>query len=110
VVLRVPDPGATAAALGELGFEADGAGRLAVADKHLRLERGGEEGTDPERPLLNHIALLVESAGAVRDEAERRGIEVADFVDAPNTLATFLWGPSGIKLEYVEHKPGFSLS
>lgn len=109
VVLRVPDPDSSAEALGELGFQPDGARRLSVADKHLLLEPGGVGGADPDRPLLNHIALLVESAGEVRDEAERRGIEVADFVDAPNTLAAFLWGPSGIKLEYVEHKPGFSL-
>jgi len=30
-------------------------------------------------------------------------------VDAPNTLAVFLWGPDRVKLEFVEHKPGFSL-
>ena len=45
----------------------------------------------------------------MRDDAERRGLEVADYVDAANTVAVFLWGPDGIKLEYVEHKPGFSL-
>ena len=42
-------------------------------------------------------------------EARSRGIEVADVVDAPNTRAVFVWGPDRIKLEYVEHKPGFSL-
>jgi catechol 2,3-dioxygenase-like lactoylglutathione lyase family enzyme len=107
VVLRVPDPEPTFEGLAQLGFDRRD-GRLAVADKHLRLEPGGEG--DGGRPLLNHIALLVDSAEAVRAEAERRGVEVADFVDAPNTLAVFLWGPERIKLEYVEHKPGFSLT
>ena len=35
--------------------------------------------------------------------------EIADIVDAANTYAVFVWGPDGIKLEYVEHKPTFSL-
>jgi catechol 2,3-dioxygenase-like lactoylglutathione lyase family enzyme len=106
VVLRVPDPDGTAAALAELGFERDADGALAVADKQLRLEKGGSAA---ERPLLNHIALLVDSAEGVRAEAERRGLEIEKFVDAKNTLAVFVWGPDRILLEYVEHKPGFSL-
>jgi catechol 2,3-dioxygenase-like lactoylglutathione lyase family enzyme len=106
VVLRVPDPAATATALGVLGFDRNG-GRPAVADKHLRLEPGGSPRS--ERPLLNHLALLVDSAGELREEAERQGLEVDDVVDAPNTLAVFIRGPDGIRVEYVEHKPGFSL-
>ena len=73
----------------------------------IRLERGSVE--PPERPLLNHLGLKVASADAHREEAERRGLEIADVVDGPNTLAVFLWGPAGVKLEYVEHKPTFSL-
>ena len=69
----------------------------------------GEPG-DPARPLLNHLAVLVDSADEHRSEAERWGIEVADFVDAPNTLAVFVWGPERVKIEYVEHKPSFSLA
>jgi hypothetical protein len=30
-------------------------------------------------------------------------------VDAENTRAVFVWGPDRVKLEYVEHKPSFSL-
>src|SRR2546430_495425 len=71
------------------------------------IERGDAGGE--ERPLLNHLALLVDSAQAVNDEAESRGLEIADFVDAENTIAVFVLGPDGIKLEYVEHKPTFSL-
>jgi hypothetical protein len=106
VVLRVPEPEGAAAELASLGFERRN-GRLAVADKHLQLEPGQPE--PGGRPLLNHIALLVESAEAVRAEAERRGLQ-ARVKDAPNTLAVFVSGPDDIELEYVEHKPGFALS
>ena len=107
VVLRVPDPERAGEALSQFGFSRRN-GRLEVADRWLRLEQGN--GGEPERPLLNHLALLVDSASQLQTEAERRGLEVADVVDAPNTLAVFLWGPDRIKLEYVEHKPGFSLT
>jgi catechol 2,3-dioxygenase-like lactoylglutathione lyase family enzyme len=107
VVLRVPDPGSTAGELTQLGFE-DRDGRLAIADKDLRLSTGDADGG--EKPLLNHIAVLVDSAGEVHEEAKRRGLEVDKFVDAANTLAVFVWGPDRIKLEYVEHKPGFALT
>ena len=106
VVLRVPDPYRTLDELSTLGFERHN-GALGVADKGLRLAAGGSG--EGERPLLNHIALLVDSADALHEEAKRRGLEVADYVDAANTLAVFVWGPDRIKLEYVEHKPGFSL-
>lgn len=108
VVLRVPDPGSTAEQLAQLGFEHDGNGRLSIADKDVRLERGDTDAG--EKPLLNHIAVLVDSASEVQDEAERRGLEIDKFVDAANTLAVFVWGPDRIKLEYVEHKPGFALT
>jgi catechol 2,3-dioxygenase-like lactoylglutathione lyase family enzyme len=107
VVLRVPEPERSFEAMAKLGFEPVG-DRLAVADKHVRLEHG--HAREGDRPLLNHLALLVDSADACHAEAKRRGLEVADFVDAPNTLAVFVWGPDRIKLEYVEHKPGFSLA
>ena len=106
VVLRVPDPARAREQLATLGFQEDGE-RLVVAEKGLELEVGDAGGE--ERPLLNHLALLVDSAQAVNDEAESRGLEIADFVDAENTIAVFVVGPDGIKLEYVEHKPTFSL-
>jgi catechol 2,3-dioxygenase-like lactoylglutathione lyase family enzyme len=107
VVLRVSNPEASGSALGELGFERHN-GRLAIADRELRLEPGGAP--EGERPLLNHLAMLVDSAEESRVEAEERGLEIADWKDAANTLAVFVWGPDRIKLEYVEHKPGFSLT
>jgi len=59
--------------------------------------------------LLNHVAVLVDSAKEWREEAANVGAEIADVVDARNTHAVFVWGPERVKLEYVEHKPGFSL-
>ena len=106
VVLRVPDAARASRSFAKLGLDPSG-DRLVVGDKHVRVEGGGSGESD--RPLLNHIALLVNSADEIHDEARRRGIEVADYVDAENTVAVFLMGPDGIKLEYVEHKPSFSL-
>jgi catechol 2,3-dioxygenase-like lactoylglutathione lyase family enzyme len=106
VTLRVPDPAAAYEQLAGLGFGSED-GRLHAGDATIALERGHVR--VPERPLLNHLGLKVESAEAHREEAERRGIEIADIVDGPNTLAVFVWGPPGVKLEYVEHKPTFSL-
>ena len=107
VVLRVADTDASAAALEELGFERDGT-KLSVAGKWVRLVNGGEP--EGERPLLNHLAVLVDSAEEAEHHARDAGVEVADVVDAPNTLAVFVWMPGRIKLEYVEHKPSFSLT
>jgi catechol 2,3-dioxygenase-like lactoylglutathione lyase family enzyme len=106
VVLRVADPEQAAGELGELGFAREN-GRLRVDDRDVRLLPGG--GGPVARPLLNHLALLVDSADASRAEAERRGVEVTQFKDAANTLAVFVRGPDGVEVEYVEHKPGFAL-
>lgn len=107
VAFRVPDPDATFAQLAELGFDVED-GRLRAGDAGILLEQGDPGETD--RPLLNHVGLRVESAEDHIEEAERRGLEIADVVDAPNTYALFVWGPDRIKLEYVEHKPTFSLT
>jgi catechol 2,3-dioxygenase-like lactoylglutathione lyase family enzyme len=106
VAFVVPDPEKTFGELAELGLEPDD-GRLKVGESFVELERGLPEQTEP--PLLNHLGLKVESAEEHIKEARDRGLEIADIVDAPNTYAVFVWGPDGIKLEYVEHKPSFSL-
>ena len=106
VVFRVPDPEATFRALAGLGFGVED-GRLEAGGAYVELERG--DPGEPERSLLNHLGLRVESADAHLAEAESRGLEVADVVDGENTYAVFVWGPDRIKLEYVEHKPTFSL-
>ena len=74
-----------------------------------RIPRRASPG-DPERPLLNHLAVLVESAEEHIDEARERGIEIESIVDAANTYAVFVWGPERVRVEYVEHKPTFSLT
>ncbi|CAA9515756.1 MAG: hypothetical protein AVDCRST_MAG69-2754 [uncultured Solirubrobacteraceae bacterium] len=107
VTLRVSDVEQVAEGMARLGLERHG-DRLAVAGKEIRLEGGGAP--EGERPLLNHLAVLVDSAAQAEAEARRRGDEIAAVVDAANTLAVFVWGPDRIKLEYVEHKPGFALT
>jgi catechol 2,3-dioxygenase-like lactoylglutathione lyase family enzyme len=104
VMLRVPDPDAAAAEFAQLGFEQDN-GSLRAGDKWLVLEAGE---AFAERPLLNHLALLVDSVQEHIDEARERGLE-HEVVDAANTIAVFVTGPAGIRIEYVEHKPGFAL-
>jgi catechol 2,3-dioxygenase-like lactoylglutathione lyase family enzyme len=106
VQLRLPDPESAVAGLAAMGFERRD-GVLAVADRELRVVEGSSG--DGGQPLLNHLALLVDSALEVQRDAESRGIEVDDVKDAPNTIAVFLRGPAGVRIEYVEHKPGFAL-
>ena len=113
VALFSANPEATAAKYRDYGFEAaerapSGAPRVEVAGAFVELHEG--DPGDPERPLLNHLAVLVDSAEQHRAAAEEREIEVQDFVDAPNTLAVFVWLPERVRLEYVEHKPTFALS
>jgi catechol 2,3-dioxygenase-like lactoylglutathione lyase family enzyme len=90
-----------------LGFAPEGDRRARVGGAWVEFSEG--DPGNPERPLLNHLAVLVESADEHLDEARQLGIEVADVVDAPNTYAIFLWGPEGVKIEYIEHKSTFAL-
>lgn len=107
VALFSANPAKTAEVYQSLGFSPAGEGRAEVGGAHVEFHPG--EPGDPERPLLNHLAVLVDSADEHLEEARRAGIEVADVVDAPNTYAVFLWGPERVKIEYVEHKPTFAL-
>jgi catechol 2,3-dioxygenase-like lactoylglutathione lyase family enzyme len=112
VALYSEHPEEAAQAYERLGFAAaapgpSGAPRVEVGGAWVEFHPGRPGA--PEDPLLHHLAVLVDSAEAHREEAERLGVEVADWVDAPNTLAVFLWGPEHVKVEYVEHKPTFSL-
>jgi catechol 2,3-dioxygenase-like lactoylglutathione lyase family enzyme len=111
VALRTADPERAAAEWRVLGLRpaaaSNGVTRVEVAGAFLELWPG--DPGQPERPLLNHLGVLVDSADEWRAHAEAAGAEVADVVDAPNTYAVFVWGPERVKLEYVEHKPGFAL-
>jgi len=108
VALVSPDPVAAADAWEAYGFSRAGETRLEVGGAYLELHEGNPGA--PERPLLNHLAVLVDSVDEHVSGAEEHGIEIDDLVDAPNTIALFVWGPDRVKLEYVEHKPSFSLS
>jgi catechol 2,3-dioxygenase-like lactoylglutathione lyase family enzyme len=113
VALWSADPEATAREYLRYGFAeaapgANGEPRVEVGGAFVEFHEGHPG--DPERPLLNHLAVLVDSAEEQRVSAEELGIEVADVVDAPNTYAVFVWLPERVKLEYVEHKPSFSLT
>lgn len=107
VALFSGDPEATAREYLSLGFNEaephDGAPRVELGGAYLEFHTG--DPSAPERPLLNHLAVLVDRA----DDAKELPAEVADVVDAPNTYAVFVWGPERVKIEYVEHKPTFSL-
>ena len=113
VALRSADPPATASEYGSLGFGAappgaSGCPRVKVGGAWIEFHPG-EPGA-PEQPLLNHLAVLVDSADEHEAAARDLGVEIDNVVDAPNTLAVFVWGPERVRIEYVEHKPTFSLT
>jgi catechol 2,3-dioxygenase-like lactoylglutathione lyase family enzyme len=107
IALLSLDPRATAAEYERYGFRAAGPDRVEVGGAFVELQPGPVEQTD--RPLLNHLAVLVDSAADSVADAEELGIEVESTVDAANTVAAFLAGPEGVRIEYVEHKASFSL-
>ena len=113
VALYSASPEETAAEYQSYGFEAaapgpSGAPRVAVGGAWIEFHPG--EPGSPQRPLLNHLAVLVDSADEAIAAAKDVGIEIDDVVDAPNTYAVFLRGPEHVRIEYVEHKPTFSLT
>ncbi len=104
--LRSRSPEESARTLVAMGFAPGDDSTVRAGDYLVRL-------TDPAPTtggMLFHIGCLVDSAEDHRREAEERGLEVTDFVEGPNTLAAFVRGPEGVSVEYVEHKPTFSLT
>ena len=108
VALLSADPEATAREYERYGFDRAGETRVEVGGAFVEFHPG-QPGA-PAKPLLNHIAVLVDSADEVIADANDQGIEVESVVDAANTYAAFLWGPERVRIEYVEHKPTFSLT
>jgi catechol 2,3-dioxygenase-like lactoylglutathione lyase family enzyme len=113
VALYSADPEATAEQYRLLGFSPaapgpSGAPRVEVGGAWVEFHQGvpGE----PEKPLLNHIAVLVDSTDESIASANDNGIEIDNVVDAANTYAVFVWGPERVRVEYVEHKSTFSLT
>jgi catechol 2,3-dioxygenase-like lactoylglutathione lyase family enzyme len=111
VALLASDPDRARDEYASLGFEpaepAGGVPRVGIGDVYVELHAG--DPGDPQRPLLNHLAALVDSVEPHIEEATQRGI-VESTVDAANTSAVFVWGPDRVRIEYVEHKPTFSLT
>lgn len=108
VALVSPDPHGAVAGYERLGFARLGEARVGVGGAAVCLDPGAPRPTG--RPLLNHLAVLVDSAADHEREAEELGLEVESTVEAENTRAVFLVGPDGVRIEYVEHKATFSLA
>jgi catechol 2,3-dioxygenase-like lactoylglutathione lyase family enzyme len=108
-VLRSGSPEESASTFVEMGFApGDEATTVKAGDYLIRLTDSTPE--ENGGGMLFHVGCLVDSAEDHRKQAEERGLEVQDFVDGPNTLAVFVRGPEGVSVEYVEHKPTFSLT
>jgi catechol 2,3-dioxygenase-like lactoylglutathione lyase family enzyme len=111
VALFSADPPRTAEEYLRFGFDP----AAPTPDGHPRVQVGGAfvefhpgDPGDPDKPLLNHLAVLVDSVDEHIAEAEEMGV-VDNVVDAANTRAVFVWGPDRVRIEYVEHKPEFAL-
>jgi len=113
VALFSKTPEKTAGEYESLGFAPaasgpSGAPRVEVGGAYVEFHQG-DSGT-PKKPLLNHLAVLVESADEHIAAANDLRVEIDNVVDAANTYAVFVWGPEHVRVEYVEHKPTFSLN
>lgn len=109
LVLRSGDPEGSAQSFLRMGFAlGEDATTVRAGEYRLRLIPSGSN--RETQGMLYHIGCLVDSAEDHRREAEERGFEIQDFVEGPNTAAVFVRGPEEISVEYVEHKPTFSLT
>ena len=109
LVLRSGDPEGSARGFVKMGF-AQGDDGASVKAGEYRLHLVSSAPDRETREMLFHLGCLVESAEDHRKEAEDQGFEIQDFVEGPNTLAVFVRGPEDVSVEYVEHKPTFSLT
>jgi catechol 2,3-dioxygenase-like lactoylglutathione lyase family enzyme len=109
VVLRSADPERAAREFADMGF-ASGEDSTTVRAGEYRLHLTRSTPDEEGQSMLFHLGCLVDSAEEHRREAEERGLEIQDFVEGPNTLAVFVRGPEDVSVEYVEHKPTFSLA
>jgi catechol 2,3-dioxygenase-like lactoylglutathione lyase family enzyme len=109
LVLRSGDPERSARDFVEMGF-APGENAATVKAGEYRMRLVPSTPDTETQSMLFHLGCLVDSAQDHRKEAEERGFEIQDFVEGPNTLAVFVRGPEDVSVEYVEHKPTFSLT
>ena len=108
LVLRSRDPEKSARSFVRMGFVHSSATAVKAGEYSLRLVPDAPD--KEEQEMLFHVGCLVDSAEGHRKEAEEQGFEIQDFVEGPNTLAVFVRGPEDVSVEYVEHKPTFSLT
>jgi catechol 2,3-dioxygenase-like lactoylglutathione lyase family enzyme len=109
LVLRSSDPVDAARGFVKMGF-ARGEEETTVKAGDYRLHLLASAPGAGAQGMLYHLGCLVDSAQDHRKEAEEQGLEIQDFVEGPNTVAVFVRGPEGVSVEYVEHKPTFSLT
>ncbi len=109
LILRTGNPEKSARVFTEMGFApGEDATTVKAGEYLLHLVSSTPDGE--MQGMLFHLGCLVESAEDHRKEAEEQGFEIQDFVEGPNTLAVFVRGPEDVSVEYVEHKPTFSLT
>jgi catechol 2,3-dioxygenase-like lactoylglutathione lyase family enzyme len=112
VALQVPDPGASIRDWMRLGFERDEiAGtvqRARLGGAYVELQHGSPQAT--ERPVLNHLGVLVSSIEHVRRSVAGHDLSVTREVEAEHSYAVFVRGPDDVEVEYIEHKPSFALA
>jgi catechol 2,3-dioxygenase-like lactoylglutathione lyase family enzyme len=111
VSLRVADAETSAQRWAELGFErvearVEPSARVRLGESFIELTPGTALPT--EKPLLNHIGLLVESIDPYLDGTADVSVEILEVVDADNTRAVFVQGPDDVRVELIEHKPSFA--
>jgi catechol 2,3-dioxygenase-like lactoylglutathione lyase family enzyme len=110
VSLRVADTESSAQRWVELGFErveprVEPSARVKLGDSFIELTPGTPLPT--ERPLLNHIGLLVESIDEVVDWNAEVEAHILEVVDAEHSRAGFVQGPDDVQVEFIEHMPSF---
>ena len=103
----MPDPDGASEGFEELGFERRNGG-LAVEDKELRLVARRHRAS-PSARCSTTLRCSWTRPTRCRPRPRSAGSRSPTIKDAENTLAVFVWGPDSVKVEYVEHKPGFSL-
>jgi catechol 2,3-dioxygenase-like lactoylglutathione lyase family enzyme len=109
LVLRSGDPEGSAREFVRMGF-APGENATTVKAGEYRLRLVTSAAGVGSQGRLYHLGCLVDSAQDHRREAEEQGFEIQDWVEGPNTVAVFVRGPECVSVEYVEHKPTFSLT
>src|SRR5436309_9760819 len=107
VALYTRDPPGTAEEWKTLGFNAAdpsnaGDPRVEVGGAYVEFHDG--DPGDADNPLLNNVAVLVDSADDHTEEAEQRGI-VDRVVNAANTQAAFVWRPDLLRIASLDHQP-----